>query len=82
MLNQLAAETSNIRRAITDDHVRNQLGKGQNRMNDLIKASLDSSIKQISTIRQDFDHFFKDNAEPLDAKRAIEILCAKPPSYS
>ena len=74
MLNQLAAETSNIRRAITDDHVRNQLGKGQNRMNELIRASLDSSIKQISTIRQDFDQFFKDNAEPSDAKRAIEIL--------
>ena len=74
MLNQLAAETSNIRRAIIDDHVRNQLGKGQDQMNELMKASLDSSIKQIGTIRQDYDQFFKDNPEPSDAKRAIEIL--------
>ena len=74
MFSQLAAETINIRRAISDDHVRNQLGKRQGRMNELIKASLDSSIKQISTIRQDYDQFFKDNAEPSDVKRAIEIL--------
>ena len=51
MLNQLAAETKNIRRAIVDDHVRNQLGKRQDRKNEIMKASLDSLIKQIGTIR-------------------------------
>lgn len=75
LLIHLQQEAATIRNMALHDHVSNKLGKGKARINKLISSSIISLIKQIQIVRQDYDQFFKDNAEPENnIKRAIEIL--------
>ena len=75
MLIHLQQEAANIRTTALKDHVSNRLGKGTGRQNKLISASVRALMKQIGTIKSDFDQFFKDKID-LESKnkRAIEIL--------
>ena len=75
MLSHLQQEAANIRTSALKDHVSNRLGKGTGRQNKLISASVRALMKQIETVKSDFDQFFKDNID-LESKnkRAIKIL--------
>ena len=75
MLDHLKQEAANIRTSALTDHVSNRLGKGKRRQNKLISTSVLSLMKQIETVKSDFDQFFKDKID-LESKnkRAIEIL--------
>lgn len=75
LLSQLTKDAKNLRTASTIDHVRNQLGKGDSKVNKLVASSIQATLHQIEIIHNELDLFFKDNQEKDNVhKRALEIL--------
>ena len=75
-LNVLLEQADQIRQDSINDHVRNDLGVKDGKVNKLVSASLLASITQNNTVNNDFEHFFEHNAEAsiTSNKRALEIL--------
>lgn len=70
----LLEQANQIRQESILDHVRNNLGIGEGRVNKLVSASILASINQIEIIQRDFNSFFEQHAEIVSRKRALEIL--------
>ena len=59
VLEHLKQEAANIRTTALTDHVSNRLGKGKGWLNKLISASVLALMRQIDTVKSDFDQFFR-----------------------